>query len=162
MTMTATRARGYHGRLLAEFPERRFWSRVDKSGDCWLWLGGYSGNGYGRFSPKRDKGVGAHRFAYESVVGPIPSGKEIDHLCRNRGCVNPAHLEVVTSKQNLLRGEGACAQNARKTHCPQGHPYDFANTLIKIDRKGRRGRACRACHRTRSRQRQARLRREQI
>lgn len=141
--------------------ERRFWDKVDKSGSCWVWQAGYSGNGYGRFSPEAGKGVGAHRFAYESVVGVIPLGKEIDHLCRNRGCVNPTHLEIVTTKENVLRGEGACAQNARKMHCPQGHPYDFTNTLIKIDRGGRRGRACRACHRTRSRQRQTRLRREQ-
>ena len=88
--------------------EQRFWKYVDKTGDCWNWLGGSYGAGYGGFyiggGRENRKRAYAHRFAYEHHVGPIPEGLEIDHLCRNRRCVNPDHLEkAVTHQVNQLR-----------------------------------------------------------
>ncbi|MFJ2662519.1 HNH endonuclease signature motif containing protein [Arthrobacter koreensis] len=81
-----------------------------------------------------------HRVAYELFSGPIPNGLVLDHLCRNRGCFNPNHLEPVTRAVNNLRGVGFMAAHARKTHCPKGHPYDEKNTQIKNG-----ARRCRAC-----------------
>ena len=115
---------------------RRFWKKVEIApSGCWEWCGGRTGVGYGAFFV-RGRGHGAHRIAYSIFVGPIPEGLQLDHLCRNRGCVNPAHLEVVTQQVNSLRGD---LWNSRKTHCPQGHLYDG------IDSKG--GRICRTCTR---------------
>lgn len=90
--------------------EERFWAKVDRrdGGDCWPWLGTTTSTGYGLFGvPREDRTVGAHRYAYELVVGPIPTGLELDHLCRVRNCVNPAHLEPVTHAENLRRGREA-------------------------------------------------------
>jgi hypothetical protein len=85
----------------------------------------------------------AHRFMYESLVGPIPDGMTLDHLCRRPACCNPTHLEVVTMKENLLRGEGVGALNARKTKCCRGHPFDEVNTRVSASG----ARVCRACAR---------------
>ncbi|KKN74894.1 hypothetical protein LCGC14_0386430 [marine sediment metagenome] len=108
-----------------------FWSRVLKTDTCWLWRG-VTSQGYGR-SPIRCDGkyiyALAHRVAYEELVGPIPEGLQLDHLCRVRNCVNPAHLEAVTSGENTRRGDTG-KNNAIKTHCPKGHPYDEENTRI--------------------------------
>lgn len=107
--------------------EPRFYSRIVESPTgCWVWTGSRGPKGYGRFH-FNGKGHRAHRFAYERLVGPIGS-LTLDHLCRNRLCVNPAHLEPVTNRENLLRGKGLTARNAQVTRCPQGHPYDEANT----------------------------------
>ena len=119
--------------------EERFWAKVRKTAGCWVWTGAKISSGYGEMSVK-GKPQYAHRLAYELLVGPIPDGLVIDHLCRNTSCVNPAHLEVVTERVNILRGSGATAVHARATHCPQGHPYDEANTYRS---KGHR--KCRTC-----------------
>lgn len=125
-------------------PER-FWSKVDTSDrdGCWLWEANLSVGGYGQFHD--DGQVYAHRWAYGHLVGPIPDGLEIDHLCRVRRCVNPSHLEPVTTRENGLRGEGIAAVNARKRECVNGHPYDEANTGWRRDG----ARWCRACKRER-------------
>ncbi len=122
--------------------KERFWAKVDKGGlnDCWIWTGGKSTAGYGLISVN-GKMAYAHRSAYELLVGSIPEGLQLDHLCRNPSCVNPEHLEAVTSQQNILRGEGATAQHARATHCPQGHPYNLVNTYYPPDGS----RECRTC-----------------
>src|ERR1035441_2070544 len=108
----------------------RFWEKVDVRGDdeCWLWLAGTDGHGYGhigaggKFGPK----LKAHRVAYELLVGPIVL-PELDHLCRVPRCVNPRHLEPVTHRENQRRGHGMAGQNARKTTCPLGHAYASIN-----------------------------------
>ncbi len=108
---------------------------------CWEWRACIS-NGYPQFMVDK-KLVGAHRYSYELFREKIPAGLQIDHLCRNKICVNPEHLEVVTNRENVLRGIGVTANNARKTHCPQGHPYDNKNTYINPDGQ----RLCRICAR---------------
>jgi hypothetical protein len=110
---------------------------------CWLWIGGRDRDGYGKFSVKR-RSVRAHRFSYEQFIGPIPEGLLPDHLCRTRSCVRPDHLELVTEQVNILRGIGWAAQNARKAYCPEGHPYDVANTITFRMRDGF-ARRCRIC-----------------
>ena len=113
----------------------RFWEKVDKTGPngCWLWTGACSRRGYGAILadfPDR-RMLCAHRAAYEMLVGPIPDGLQLDHLCRNRPCVNPAHLEPVTGRENVLRGTGFAAENAAKTHCVRG-PYQFGPGTTRI------------------------------
>lgn len=137
----------------------QFWERVSIGGpdDCWPWLGVRTYNGYGRFKlTARKSPVRAHRLAYEEMVGPIPEGLVIDHLCRNRLCVNPDHLEPVTNRENLLRGEGIAAINAAKTHCVKGHPFDEVNTYIEPSNGKRKCRTCRRadgrCYRARQKQ----------
>lgn len=131
----------------------RFWAKVDASGDCWQWTGSNHGTGYGNFRVHQAHNQFAHRFAYMVLVGPIPSGLTIDHLCRNRGCVNPDHFELVSRGVNALRGYGQSAINARRTHCVAGHDLS-----IHAYPPPRRGRQCRLCHQARARQQQIRRR----
>jgi hypothetical protein len=120
-------------------PEQRFWSKVDSSGDCWLWTGALEPSGYARFVAEGEK-VYIHRYAYEWVIGPIPEGLTIDHLCRVRHCVRPDHLEAVTHRENLRRSPTQVTTvNARKTLCPRGHQYS--------GRDARGWRECRECRR---------------
>lgn len=116
---------------------------VDGNG-CWNWMGHRDPDGYGRISIKRQARL-VHRVSYEFYVGPIPAGLQLDHLCRNRACFNPEHLEPVTSLVNSRRSP---ISHAGKTHCPQGHPYDEVNTYVFRDRKsGKDARRCRQCKR---------------
>ena len=98
---------------------------------CWEWQAATSPKGYGMFYYDGRPSGRAHRFSYEHFVGKIPNGYTIDHLCRNRRCVNPKHLEAVTNKENVLRGNGLTAQNARKTHCIKGHPLSGDNLMTR-------------------------------
>lgn len=124
----------------------RFLSKIKiAENGCWEWLGAHNDKGYGHFdvgSRNSRKTMITHIYSYETFVGPIPEGKELDHTCRNRGCVNPDHLEPVTHIENCRRGD-AGIKDRSKTHCPQGHPYDEENTYI--DYRGYR--VCRICMR---------------
>lgn len=122
----------------------RFFAKVEFApAGCWVWTGYIDQDGYGRFTAGARRGWRAHRFAYEMFVAPIPAGLTIDHLCRNRACVNPAHLQAVTNRVNVLRGQGAPAQNARKDRCHLGHLLEGENVYRYPD--GRR--CCRICRR---------------
>lgn len=140
-------------------PEERLLSniRVAENG-CWIWLGGKHmrngvPTGYGHFNVDKKRHY-VHRWAYAHFVGPIPEGMTIDHACHNRddacpggitclhrACVNPAHLEAVTNRVNVLRGKGSAAVRARTTHCPRGHALEGDN--LYVDPSGHR--RCRAC-----------------
>jgi hypothetical protein len=133
----------YHGHWTKVDPVSRFWQKLEKTDSCWLWTAGLFTDGYGLFWDGK-KTVGAHRFSYELLVGVIPIGLVLDHLCRVRSCVNPAHLEPVTHRENILRGDGIAARRARQTHCVRGHELIGEN----IDRVSTRpsARHCRTCH----------------
>ena len=126
-------------------PLVRIKNRVEEENGCWVWTGPTNNQGYGYLTFKAKRWY-VHRLAYTASVGPIPEGKVIDHLCRRTNCCNPDHLEVVTQRENALRGIGPAAINARKTHCPQGHPYSPENTYVQGPGPGRfSGRICRTC-----------------
>lgn len=132
------RTRGAHNvRPIIE----RFWEKVmpEPNSGCWLWMAASDKHGYGRLG-SGSKLVLAHRFSYELHNGPIPSGLQLDHLCRVPACVNPAHLEPVTPGENVRRGN-AGKYNADKTHCKRGHPLSGGN--LRIETTG--SRRCRAC-----------------
>lgn len=119
--------------------ENRFWKRVDKSGDCWLWIGYTTQAGYGqlKWGAKLDY---AHRVSYLLSGKEIPAKMTIDHLCRARACVNPAHMEVVTRGENVLRGNSPSALNKVKNNCKRGHPLTVNDVYVY-----RNTRSCRKC-----------------
>lgn len=141
-------------RFMPETVEQRFWRQVD-GGDaqtCWLWTGRPAKDGYGKFVVRR-KWHQAHRFAYESLISEIPIGLELDHLCRNRACVNPWHLEPVTHQINMLRADHWASKGRSypiETHCANGHERTADNTYVA---PGRRTLTCRACNRDAQRRR---------
>ncbi len=123
---------------------------------CIEWIASSDSKGYGKFqceSGRNGRLMPAHRWAYEWIVGPIPVGLQLDHLCRNRLCVNPAHLEPVSQQENILRGVGLAAENAEKTACPVGHPYAGDNLYTNPTTGSR---LCRACRREHDRNRRPR------
>lgn len=120
----------------------RFFAMVNADGPCWEWQGATMERGYGVFNLGQGCGTElAHRFAYQTLVGDIPDGLQLDHLCRNPPCVDPDHLEPVTQRDNMMRGYGPSAVNARKSTCPAGHPLD----VTYVSPKGRRMRRCSVC-----------------
>jgi hypothetical protein len=136
----------------ARLPER-FWSRVaaEPNSGCWLWVGAIANTGYGTYAvsgppPSYKTTVLAHRHIYLTLVGPIPDGLQLDHLCRTRCCVNPAHLEPVTQAENIRRGESPSGRHARVTHCPFGHAYEGKNIMVVRKKDGTTNRRCAACH----------------
>lgn len=125
----------------------RFFERVDATGDCWEWKLGKDKDGYGKYK-RGNTTHRAHRFAWELMVGPIPDGFVIDHLCKNTSCVNLDHLEPVTWAENLYRGESIQAHHAKRVLCQRGHDA----WIVKADGY----RACRECSNERRRERRAR------
>lgn len=121
----------------------RFWAKVDvEPGQCWEWTAARGAHGHGVFNPGTRQ-VKAYRYAWEILVGPIPDGLVLDHLCRNPPCVNPDHLEPVTPRENWRRGYHSTSINARRTHCVNGHPFDDANTIAhEANGYGRRCKTC--------------------
>jgi hypothetical protein len=128
-------------------PFERMQRFIQPTGCCWYWTGSLDGKGYGRISVG-NRLVRAHRWVYTVLVGAIPDGLMLDHLCRNKVCVNPDHLEPVTNRENLLRGRGVVLHPVT-THCKHGHAYTPDNT--RINRKGRK--VCRRCESNRRRPR---------
>lgn len=144
------------GRWLPGGPSEPLQERLDHlvipepNSGCHLFTGALSTAGYGQIGVNR-RVLYAHRVAYELYVGPIPDGMVIDHLCRVRCCVNPAHLEVVSHRENILRGNGYSARNARAAACPRGHPRTDDGMYVLRDGTRR----CRPCHQADSRARYA-------
>lgn len=135
----------------------RFWRKVDvDSRGCWVWTAGKFTNGYGSFSIAGGT-VLTRRLAYSTLIGDIPEGLQLDHLCRVRHCLNPEHLEPVTCRENLMRGDTLAADHAARTHCPNGHPLAEGNLVPAVAR--RHGRGCQTCARERSAERNALIRR---
>jgi hypothetical protein len=141
-----------HGRMPALSDEQRFDAKVKRGDGCWEWVGAISSSGYGSFWANHAP-ILPHRWSYHQTIGPIPEGMEIDHLCLNRACVRPDHLEAVTHGENARRGTchwiltASPQLNKAKTHCPRGHEYTTENTRrcrSGLDPRG--GRSCRTCH----------------
>jgi hypothetical protein len=123
---------------------------------CWIWMRSITTAGYGRLVVD-NRIILAHRFIYEKFIGPIPAGFQIDHLSRVRSCINPAHLEPVTPKENKMRGIGVGAINAKKTHCKNGHEFTLENTYPQ-----KRRRVCKICWVTYQKERRALIRAQRM
>jgi hypothetical protein len=124
--------------------DKILWARVNKTADgCWLWTGSTNDNGYGKITIHHPvkKTLSVHRLVYSLLVGPVPPGSELDHVCKTRTCCNPAHLEPVSHRENVLRTDAA-----HKTHCKHGHEFTPENTLLNP----RGHRLCRACAKLRN------------
>lgn len=132
---------------------KRFWKKIEKSDNCWNWTASLDKDGYGKFTNNK-KSVKAHRFSYELLKEYIPKGFQLDHLCHNRKCVNPDHLEIVTLRENIKRGLTGKINHWRKnkTHCPQGHEYT----------QGKNQRICLICHRNSCRKYRLKLKKDNI
>ena len=128
------------------FDIERFAGRFAITDSCWNWTAGRNSHGYGGFF-LNGKMYHAHRIMHVLTTGkPIPQKMHVDHLCRNTQCINPKHLEVVTHRENILRGHNVASRNAVKTHCPSGHEYNERNTYVdKLNR-----RYCRICRKQRN------------
>lgn len=140
---------------MAKTLEERFWGMVTPTGFCWEWRGSLR-DGYGKINVAGSRGgriATAHRVAYEMLIGPIPEGMQIDHLCRNRACVNPDHLEPVSAQENMARGAWA-----RRNKCRKGHLLTGDNVRIRPDG----ARACRACDRISQARYRARKARDEV
>jgi len=152
-------------RVIREDPEAAFWSKVvkDQESGCWLWTGRINSRGYGEIQRDSRKQP-VHVWAYRYFIGEIPEGYQIDHVksagCVYRNCVNyENHLEAVTPLENILRSDGPAAINSRKTHCPQGHPYDEENTENRINsHTGKPYRNCKICRKLQNKEYQRKLR----
>ena len=138
--------------------EQRFHTkyRIDPESGCWIWTASLRANGYAQFRYSRAKNGYGHRFAYEHFVGPITEGSELDHLCNNKACVNPAHLQAVSHVVNIERRGPPRSANAAKTHCKRGHPLSGANLYVFPNGS----RSCRICRRDYAREYYHRVRKQ--
>jgi hypothetical protein len=128
--------------------QERFWAKVQKSDGCWLWAGAKMPNGYGEFGVGDHRYQYAHRFSYALAKGAVPAGLDVDHLCRNRLCVNPAHLEAVTRRENVIRGLHPKMVAHRENRCCAGHALTPDNVGLR-KQNGKTYRKCKRCHRER-------------
>ncbi len=140
--------------------EERFWSKVDKSGDCWIWTGSHDGKGYGVLAVER-RNVRATHLSMELAGHVVSQDKLVMHVCDNPPCVRPDHLRVATHLDNMrdmfAKGRNRSIGKSYRTHCPAGHPYDEANTIQWTGRRTLR-RVCRACEQAREARRPWRAR----
>jgi hypothetical protein len=123
----------------------RIWQYIKKEEFCWRWVYALDVQGYGALKVS-NKSKKAHRVVYELLRGPIPENMTLDHLCKNRWCVNPDHMDIVTSGENALRGNGPFAKNKRKTHCKYGHEFVPENIRPTVDKRGNVNRSCLRCY----------------
>ena len=130
---------------MSELPTRIANKFIPDLAGCWVWIASKNPQGYG-WTTFKNRSYLAHRAVYELLVGPIPDGLQCDHLCLNKSCVNPAHIEIVTAKVNTLRGTNPCAISAKKTHCIHGHEFTPANTYRGVANR----RDCLTCKRLRN------------